>query len=1279
MKSFLLVAVLGALVYFLPANAVQTQPSQQKLEVQGELKLGQAQTRTLAPEVIHVWNLALEKGQYVVVEVLQKGIDVVVRIVDSNGIHRSEFDSPIGTAGTEKAVWITTIAGSWKVEIVPLDAKQPGDYEIKWTVQREATESHRQMVEADSLNNLAGLYHVQRNDVEAEPLYRRSLSIREKVLGLDHPSLAVTCYNLAKLYEARGNYNQAELFYRRALEIDEKALGPEHYSVAIDLNNLAWLYYTQGKYNEAETLYQRALKIYEKTLGLEHPYVAYSFANLGSVYQSQAKYAKAEPLFRRALAIWEKARGPDHPEVATGLMNLAWLYESQANYIEAEPLLRRSLEIREKALGPEHPDVAFTLNKLGELYNAQANYSKAEQFYKRSLSIWEKTLGPEHPFVAWSLHNLAMLYDEQGKFAEAEPLCKRALEIREKTLGAEHPYFATSLNNLAALYMAQGKYGEAEPLFRKVISINEKTLGPNHPDLAITLSNLAWIYRIQSRYTEAEKLLFRSLEITEKSLGPNHPRLALTLANLAFLFRDQGDYAKAEAFHQRSLVILEKALGPDHPDMAQSLSHLANLYNTQSMYVEAKPLYRRALEIYEKTLGPDHPRVANSLFNLANAMFLSGENPENVLPFTERAIRILNIVKRFPDWWVDVYSLQAQLNKRKGDWERALYELAEALRIAETRRPEIGGGEEARASFFERYKYADLFNRMAAWQLETGQIEKALEYAERGRARVFLDQLAAVKIDLLNSIPREDKRIALEKRQTNARARMAEYQRRINLLPSGKDIAKEEKEKQITALKDSLQTAEKEYQQIWEEIKLASLLWQKVITSGGQPVALATIQQTLVPEKGLILFYQIGKEESHLFVIPPTGQETEIVSLQFANQDTSVLQVKKGSVKSTDLQKILADSSAGLLRYLKTNPDAAKSEQEESATAKLQALWHVLLPDSIWPKVKTCAEVIIIPDGLLHQLPFEALVVQSGKKPADTRYWINEGPVIRYAPSATILYSLEKRQMEKSPAQPSILSLSDPIFDLEAIGKEMQKQIASRGATPQDSTTTKSSGLMETLLAETRSKEREFAGPLPRLFGTDTETNYIRQYFGAKNVKALRQLQADEPHLRANIQGKRYVHLATHGLVELQQSSLSNALALTPPPKDTVNSENDGFLKLYEIYELKLNACDLAVLSACETHFGRLFVGEGVFALSRGFLAAGAARVVASHWQVQDISTAELVGAFFRSIAIAEKNDKPVDYALALRDAKLKLRRDKNRRQWAAPYFWAPFIITGKR
>lgn len=83
-------------------------------------------------------------------------------------------------------------------------------------------------------------------------------------------------------------------------------------------------------------------------------------------------------------------------------------------------------------------------------------------------------------------------------------------------------------------------------------------------------------------------------------------------------------------------------------------------------------------------------------------------------------------------------------------------------------------------------------------------------------------------------------------------------------------------------------------------------------------------------------------------------------------------------------------------------------------------------------------------------------------------------------------------------------------------------------------------------------------------------------------------------------------------------------------------AEDDGFLQLFEIYDLNLSECELTVLSACETNVGEYIEGEGVFALSRGFLAAGARRVIASQWSVNDASTAEMMGAFFRQIAANE-------------------------------------------
>src|SRR5205814_1909947 len=133
--------------------------------------------------------------------------------------------------------------------------------------------------------------------------------------------------------------------------------------------------------------------------------------------------------------------------------------------------------------------------------------------------------------------------------------------------------------------------------------------------------------------------------------------------------------------------------------------------------------------------------------------------------------------------------------------------------------------------------------------------------------------------------------------------------------------------------------------------------------------------------------------------------------------------------------------------------------------------------------------------------------------------------------------------------------------------------------------------------------------------------------------------------------GQRIVHLATHGFVTERRGDVLAGLVLAADTTGAEATDSDGLLQLFEIYGLKLD-CDLAVLSACETARGPRVAGEGVFALSRGFLTAGASRVVASLWPVEDASTAKLMGTLFREVAGAERRKRDVDWALALRDAK---------------------------
>jgi len=416
---------------------------------------------------------------------------------------------------------------------------------------------------ADRLDAEAEASYQKGDYARALPLYQRSLAIREKVLGTEHPDVASSLNNLAVLYESTGDYGRALPLTQRSLAILEKVLGTEeHPDVATSLGNLAGLYRSTGDYGRALPLYQRSLAIREKVLGTEHPDVASSLNNLAGLYRSTGDYARALPLYQRSLAIWEKVLGTEeHPDVASSLNNLAGLYRSTGDYARALPLYQRSLAIREKVLGTEeHPDVASSLNNLAGLYESTGDYGRALPLYQRSLAILERVLGPEHPHVATSLNNLAGLYYSTGDDAHALPLYQRSLAIWEKALGPEHPHVAISLNNLALLYNSTDDDARALPLYLRSLAILEKVLGPEHPDVATSLNNLAGLYESTGDDARALPLYQRSLAIFEKVLGPEHPDVASSLLNLWHLrFNDEAQAAQMLPAAYRAVVIASQS------------------------------------------------------------------------------------------------------------------------------------------------------------------------------------------------------------------------------------------------------------------------------------------------------------------------------------------------------------------------------------------------------------------------------------------------------------------------------------------------------------------------------------------------------------------------------------------------------------------------------------------------------------------------------------------------------------------------------------------------
>jgi CHAT domain-containing protein len=300
----------------------------------------------------------------------------------------------------------------------------------------------------------------------------------------------------------------------------------------------------------------------------------------------------------------------------------------------------------------------------------------------------------------------------------------------------------------------------------------------------------------------------------------------------------------------------------------------------------------------------------------------------------------------------------------------------------------------------------------------------------------------------------------------------------------------------------------------------------------------------------------------------------------------------------------------------------------------LGALFRVLVPAPLWSRVRSSREVVVVPDHLLHRLPFEALVVQSA--PEEPRFWLDDGPPLRYAASATTLLALAERR--ETSTRSGIVTVANPEWH------------GPGSVTPS-------------------------LEPLP---GSAREAEEVRAAWTrlgrAADVTSLEGAEAREPRVRSALPGARHIHLATHGLVDETRGELFATLALTPPRVDP-SPQDDGLLQLHEILRLPLDA-ELALLSACESRVGELVAGEGVFALSRAFLIAGSRRVIASLWPVADEASAGLVARVFEGLARAEQAGEPLDHAANLALAKRQVRSQPT---LADPFYWAPFVLEGTR
>lgn len=257
--------------------------------------------------------------------------------------------------------------------------------------------------------------------------------------------------------------------------------------------------------------------------------------------------------------------------------------------------------------------------------------------------------------------------------------------------------------------------------------------------------------------------------------------------------------------------------------------------------------------------------------------------------------------------------------------------------------------------------------------------------------------------------------------------------------------------------------------------------------------------------------------------------------------------------------------------------------------------------------------LIIVPDRVLAYLPFKPLLRDRASTPnpqsaTHTPHYLIEQCTISYVPAALALRAIRQRPMHGDQAAKQLLAFGDPIY-------ARRSRHRTKPATAQDTTT-------RALAFYT---ERGFN--FTRLPYTRAEVTGIGQLHPAHEQQIYLGHQAQEETLkREKLEQYRYVHFATHGIINEEKPARSG-FALSPGD----HSSEDGVLQLSEIMRLKLNA-DVVTLSACSTGLGKLLAGEGIIGLTRAFFYAGARSLVVNFWNVNDAATAELMKAFYQNL-----------------------------------------------
>ncbi len=712
-------------------------------------------------------------------------------------------------------------------------------------------------------------------------------------------------------------------------------------------------------------------------------------------------------------------------------------------------------------------------------------------------------------------------------------------------------------------------------------SENEANAYYNWGNLTSTLGD----YKLALEYLEQSLALRRKL--------PDQVELAKVLNNLAAMCQHLGLYHRALAAYEETLPLKQQALQANPTDatlkssLANSLVSVGRLYRVLGKYPLALQHTTRGLQIYREL--DNKPLVASALNEQGYAHFEMGE-PKQALACFQQALTHVNAAS---EPRAQLLNNLGQVYLQLGQFPEALEACQESLRLREAlgQSEKIGRTKWHLASIFLAQKnYAEAL-QFADAAAEIARANSAEDYWKArtiaGRARWQQKQFEAARqcfADAINAIEqlRTQADISPDIKQRYFENKVAPYLAMVEVFVAQAQFPQ------------ALAYAERTKARVLLDLmaRQSDTASAPVAALNAAPTFTLTAAESLIPDaRTALLEFIVAEENVYLFVLHRAAATAPI-----------------------ELRVIPLALRKPQLTELVTSFRRALAERQLTFRTSATTLYQQLLqPAQEFLKSKT--SLVIVPDSVLWELPFQALM------PAPEQFLL-EDHTIAYAPSLTVLRELTQRQAAVTNKATTLLAFGNPTLP------------------------------------------PELSANLPALPQAEKQVRQLGTLFGATTSKIYLGAEASEQRFKAEAANYTILNLATHGIFD-NQTPMASRLLLAASQQD------DGALEAHEIMRLKLPA-QLVVLSACETARGYIGPGEGLIGLTWAFLQAGVPTVVVSQWQVREDTTAQLMQSFYQRLTTSTTT---ATRAEALRQAALGVRKDA---RYGHPFYWAGFVLVGK-